>query len=160
MSWQFLAENLPHATASLNLTATGLLAAGLYKIKHRQWRTHGKLMVAAFAVSVLFLLLYLLHKVSLQMVYGVPNKKFPADAPSAARITYFSILIPHLLLAITVPFLAIRAIYLAKQGRIVAHKRLVRYAFPIWMYVSITGVLVYLMLYQFSIFQLWLWSVS
>jgi protein SCO1/2/putative membrane protein len=57
-------------------------------------------------------------------------------------------LLTHVLLAMTVPFLALRAVYLAMKGRIVAHKRLVRYAYPIWMYVSVTGVLVYLMLYQ------------
>ncbi|MEM9643746.1 MAG: DUF420 domain-containing protein [Planctomycetota bacterium] len=148
MSWDFLAANLPHATASLNLLATILLSLGLLKIKRKQWKVHKNLMLSALVVSALFLALYLLHKVSLYQVYGEPNKKFPADAPLGARITYFSILIPHLLLAITVPFLAIRAVYLAKKGRIVAHKKLVRYAFPVWMYVSVTGVLVYLMLYQ------------
>lgn len=148
MPWQFLADNLPHATATLNLTATVLLALGLIKIKQKKWKVHKNLMLSAFAVSALFLLLYLFHKLSLYQVYGEPNKKFPAEAPSGARIAYFAILVPHLLLAIAVPFLAVRAIYLAKKGRIVAHKRLVRYAFPIWMYVSITGVLVYLMLYQ------------
>lgn len=149
MPWQFLADNLPHATASLNLTATGLLAMGLIKIKQKKWKVHKNLMLSALGVSALFLLLYLFHKVALYQVYGEPNKKFPVDAPAGARIAYFAILIPHLLLAIAVPFLAVRAVYLAKKGRIVAHKRLVRYAFPIWMYVSITGVLVYLMLYQF-----------
>ena len=69
-------------------------------------------------------------------------------APVWATTTYYVILVTHLLLAMTVPFLALRAVYLAMKGRIVAHKKLVRYAFPIWMYVSITGVLVYLMLYQ------------
>ncbi|MCG8652408.1 MAG: DUF420 domain-containing protein, partial [Pirellulales bacterium] len=60
----------------------------------------------------------------------------------------YGILGTHLMLAITVPYFALRAVYLAMKGRIAAHKRLVRYAYPIWMYVSVTGVLVYLMLYQ------------
>jgi uncharacterized membrane protein YozB (DUF420 family) len=151
MVWQFLSSNLPHANAALNLVATGLLAAGLWQIRKGKARAHKKLMLSALAVSGLFLTLYLAHKIALYQVTGEPNKRFPADpsvASDAARYTYYSILLSHLLLAITVPFLALRAVYLAMRGRIVAHKRLVRYAYPIWMYVSVTGVLVYVMLYQ------------
>jgi uncharacterized membrane protein YozB (DUF420 family) len=125
---------------------------GLIKIKSGKAREHKKMMTAALGVSVLFLLLYLLHKVALYQTIGEFNKRFPSvddGVPAAARVTYFAILFTHLPLAILVPFLAIRAAYLASKGRIIAHKNLVRYAFPIWMYVSVTGVLVYLMLYQF-----------
>ena len=146
--WEFLSDNLPHATALLNLTATGLLATGLYKIKTGRAREHKKFMLRAFAVSAAFLALYLLHKVALYQFTGEPNTKFPADAPQAVRYTYYSILISHIILAITVPFLTIKAILLAKAGKIPAHKKLVRFAYPIWMYVSVTGVLVYLLLYQ------------
>lgn len=146
--WDFLAANLPHLNAALNLTATVLLAMGLWNIKNGRAKVHKKMMVRAFLVSAAFLACYLLHKLSLYQSIGQWNKKFPEDASSSARITYLSILIPHILLAIAVPFLAVRAIYLAKNGRIVAHKKLVRFAFPIWMYVSVTGVLVYVMLYQ------------
>ena len=149
--WQLLASNLPHATASLNAVATVLLLNGLIKIKSGRAREHKKMMTAALGVSMLFLLLYLLHKVALYQTIGEFNKRFPGvedGVPQAARITYFAILFTHLPLAISVPFLAIRAAFLASKGRIVAHKKLVRYAFPIWMYVSVTGVLVYLMLYQ------------
>lgn len=148
MSWDFLAANLPHATAMLNSAATVVLIAGLVRIRQGQVRRHKNLMLTALVVSGLFLLLYLLHKVALYQTTGEPNKSFNPDAPPAARVTYFSILITHLILAITVPFLALRAAFLAMRGRILAHKRLVRYAYPIWMYVSVTGVLVYLMLYQ------------
>jgi uncharacterized membrane protein YozB (DUF420 family) len=148
MNWQLLADNLPHATAALNVLATVLLGAALWKIRSGRVKAHKNLMLTALGVSALFLLLYLFHKVALYQATGEPNKRFPGDAAAAARYTYFSILITHLVLAITVPFLAIRAVYLAKKGRIIAHKRLVRYAYPIWMYVSVTGVLVYLMLYQ------------
>ena len=148
MSWQFLADNLPHATASLNAIATVLLALGLINIKKGRARIHKKYMLAALAVSAVFLLLYLFHKVALYQATGEPNKRFPTDVSDAARYTYFSILGTHLILAMTVPFLALRAVHLARTGRIVAHKKLVRYAFPIWMYVSVTGVMVYLMLYQ------------
>lgn len=149
---QFLADNLPHCTAFLNLLATIVLAAALIQIKKGKARAHKKLMLTALGISAVFLALYLLHKVALYVTTGEPNKRFPTDpelAPAAARTTYYWILGTHLLLAIIVPFLAFRAIYLAMKGRIVAHKKLVRYAFPIWMYVSVTGVLVYLMLYQF-----------
>ena len=151
MNWQFLSDNLPHATATLNAIATVLLAFGLIKIRQGKARVHKKLMLSALTVSALFLVLYLLHKVALYQVTGEPNKRFPTDpaiASDAARYTYFAILGTHLILAMLVPFLALRAVYLAMKGRIVAHKKLVRYAYPIWMYVSVTGVLVYLMLYQ------------
>ena len=148
MSWDLLAGNLPHATALLNSAAAVVLGFGLFRIRQGRVRQHKSLMLAALVVSTLFLLLYVLHKVALYQTTGEPNTHFPADAPPAVRITYFSILISHLLLAMTVPVLVLRSIYLAMKGRIVAHKRLVKYTFPIWMYVSITGVLIYLMLYQ------------
>lgn len=151
MNWDVLANNLPHATAALNATATVLLAFGLINIRKGRAKVHKKYMLAALGVSAIFLLLYLFHKLALYQATGEPNKRFPTDpevAPDAARYTYYGILLTHLVLAITVPFLAVRAVYLAKKGRIVAHKKLVRYAYPIWMYVSVTGVLVYLMLYQ------------
>ncbi len=151
MTWEFLADNLPHATASLNAFATILLVAGLIRIKHGQVRKHKNMMLTALAISMLFLVLYLVHKVALFETTGSFNKRFPRDpaiASPAARITYFAILFTHLPLAITVPVLTLRAVYLAMKGRIIAHKKLVRWVFPIWMYVSVTGVLVYLMLYQ------------
>ena len=149
--WQTLADYLPHCTAFLNASATCVLALGLIRIRQGNPRAHKKMMLTALGISALFLVLYLLHKVALFQTTGSPNKRFPTDtavAPPAARYTYYGILGTHLLLAIAVPFLALRAVYLAMKGRIVAHKKLVRYAFPIWMYVSVTGVLVYLMLYQ------------
>ncbi|MEM1228656.1 MAG: DUF420 domain-containing protein [Planctomycetota bacterium] len=146
--WELLARNLPHLNALLNVTATVLLALGLYNIKSGRAKIHKKMMIRAFLVSAVFLACYLFHKVALYQATGAYNRRFPTDAPAAARYTYLAILVPHILLAMAVPVLALRAIYLAKQGRIVAHKRLVRFAFPIWMYVSVTGVLVYLMLYQ------------
>lgn len=149
--WQTLANNLPHLTAALNLTATVLLILGLVNIRKGRARVHQKMMLSALAVSALFLLVYLFHKLALYQATGEWNRRFPTDpaiAPEAARYTYFGILGTHLLLAIVVPFLAIWAVVLAKKGRIAEHKRLARFAYPAWMYVSVTGVLVYLMLYQ------------
>ncbi len=150
--WDFLAANLPHLTAALNLLATILLLMGLVSIRRGKARRHKTMMLSALGVSAVFLLMYLLHKLSLYMTIGEFNNKFPTNtdvAPLAARYTYYGILITHLMLAIIVPVLALRAIFLAIRGRIDEHKRLVRFAFPTWMYVSVTGVLVYLMLYQF-----------
>jgi uncharacterized membrane protein YozB (DUF420 family) len=151
MTWQFWADNLPHVTASLNCVATVLLAMAFLAIRKGNARRHKKLMLSALSVSAVFLLLYLLHKVALYQATGEPNTRFPTDpeiAPPAARTIYLTILLTHLVLAMTVPFLALRAVYLAMKGRISAHKKLVKFAYPIWMYVSITGVVVYLMLHQ------------
>ncbi|MDB4338594.1 DUF420 domain-containing protein [bacterium] len=151
MNWQVLSDNLPHVTAALNATATVLLVAARLKIGKGDIVGHKKLMLSALGVSAVFLLLYLLHKVALFLVTGEPNQKFPTDesvAPAGARYFYYLILASHLLLAITVPYFALRSIYLAMKGRVEEHKRIVRYAYPIWMYVSVTGVMVYLMLYQ------------
>ena len=149
--WESLASNLPHLTATLNLTATVLLVLGFISIRRGKVRRHRTMMLAAFGVSAVFLLVYLFHKLSLYMAFGEWNNSFPTDpevAPTAVRYTYYGILVSHLMLAIIVPVLAVRAVFLAMKGRIAEHKRLVRFAYPAWMYVSITGVLVYLMLYQ------------
>ena len=151
MPWEFLSKNLPHVTASLNAAATVLLVLALVAIRQGKVRRHKSLMLSALATSAVFLLLYLFHKLALYQYTGVPNKRFPTDpavASDAARYTYYSILASHLVLAITVPFITLRAVYLAMKGRIIAHKKWVRFAYPIWMYVSVTGVLVYVMLYQ------------
>ncbi|MGB1925049.1 MAG: DUF420 domain-containing protein [Rubripirellula sp.] len=151
MDWQLLAKNLPHMTAGLNTLAIVLLVIARLKIKQGNIAAHKRLMFSALGVSGLFLLLYLLHKVALLIVTGEPNQRFTTDetiAPRAARYFYYGLLGSHLLLAITVPYFALRAIYLAVKGRVEEHLKIVKYAFPVWIYVSITGVLVYLMLYQ------------
>ncbi|MEE2937484.1 MAG: DUF420 domain-containing protein [Planctomycetota bacterium] len=151
MSWQFLADNLPHATATLNATSTVLLVLALRAIRNGRARVHQRLMMTAILVSAVFLLLYLLHKGALYQTTGQWNKRFPenpAVAPTAFRYCYYGVLGTHLMLALTVPVLVLRAVYLAVKGRLVAHKKLVKFAFPIWMYVSVTGVVVYLMLYH------------
>ncbi len=147
MDWQFLAGNLPHVTAGLNTLAIFLLLAARLKIKSGNVLAHKRLMLSALTVSGLFLLLYLIHKVALLVVTGEPNQRFPTDesvAPLAARYFYYVLLGSHLVLAITVPYFALRSIFLAMKGRVEEHRKIVRYAFPIWIYVSITGVMVYL----------------
>ncbi len=151
MSWQLLAGNLPHVTAGLNTLAIILLLVARVRIGKGDQEGHKRLMLSALSVSGLFLLLYLLHKVALFLVTGEPNQRFPTDenvAPNVARYFYYALLGSHLILAITVPFFALRSIFLAMKGRIEEHLRLVKFAYPIWMYVSVTGVMVYVMLYQ------------
>jgi uncharacterized membrane protein YozB (DUF420 family) len=141
---------LPHVNASLNALATVLLLAGLWQIKRGQEAAHKWTMLACFGVSVLFLACYLTHhyylKYHLQLPYG--SRPFPADAPPAARTIYFSILVPHVILAAAVPFLALASIYLGLADKRAAHRKLSKVTFPVWLFVSVTGVLVYLMLYQ------------
>lgn len=149
MEW--LAENLPHATASLNALATVLLIAALVMIKRGQITAHRNLMLTALAVSVAFLGLYLLHKVALYETTGKANKAFPRDpavAPKWAFYTYLAVLGTHVPLAMTLPVLAIWAAVLGLKDRREKHRRVVRFAYPIWLYVSVTGVIVYWMLYQ------------
>ena len=135
---------LPHVNASLNALATVLLVAGLMLIKRRQERAHKWVMLACFGVSALFLTSYLTYHFNIEG----GSKKFPSYPPEPIRYLYYSILLTHVLLAITVPFLAIGSIYLGLADKRRGHVRLTKWAFPIWLYVSVTGVIVYLMLYQ------------
>lgn len=132
---------LPTVNAALNTLATILLAAGWIFIRRGQWRAHRAAMIAAFAVSTLFLVCYLTYHAIVGHV--------PFTGQGVARTVYFAILITHILLAVTVPVLAIAMFVLAVKGRWDAHRRLGRITMPIWLYVSITGVVIYLMLYHF-----------
>ncbi len=133
---------LPHVNASLNAVACVLLVAGYVLIKRRQETAHKWTMLACFAVSVVFLACYLTYH------FHVGTKRFPEYPPPAVRVFYLSILVTHIILAAAVPFLAIATIWLGLADRRRAHSRLAWWTFPIWLYVSITGVIVYLMLYQ------------
>jgi uncharacterized membrane protein YozB (DUF420 family) len=125
--------------ASLNALAAVLLGAGFYFIRQRNIKAHRRCMVSAFVVSVLFLISYLAYH------YQVGDVKFTGRG--MVRPVYFTVLISHILLAAAVPPLAIITLARALRGRFDAHRRIARYAWPIWMYVSVTGVVVYLMVY-------------
>ena len=137
-----LTSILPHVNASLNAVATVLLIAAFVLIKRRHERAHKWVMLACFGVSALFLVSYLTYHLS------IGSKKFPFDAYPTAAYVYYAILITHVVLAMTVPFLAIASIYLGLADKRKGHVRVTKWAFPIWLYVSVTGVIVYLMLYQ------------
>jgi uncharacterized membrane protein YozB (DUF420 family) len=136
------AHPLATINAVLNTIATLLLVAGWVFIRQGNWRSHRAAMIAAFAVSTIFLACYLTYH------YLVGHVPFRGQGP--IRTVYFAILISHILLAVTVPILAIWMFVLAFRGRWEAHRRLGRITLPIWLYVSVTGVVIYLMLYGLS----------
>ena len=138
---QQLGEILPSVNAGLNSLSAICLLAGRYFIAHKQITAHRRAMLSACVVSALFLVCYLIR------VVLTGTHRFPGEG--LWRAVYLVILSTHMLLAVIVPVLALRAVQLAWQSRIEAHRRIVRYAYPIWLYVSVTGVIVYAMLYHF-----------
>lgn len=133
---------LPLVNASLNGLAAVLLVAGLVHIKAGRREAHRKYMVAAFVTSCVFLLLYLVHKYLLRSVHT------PFKGPEALRPWYYAMLFSHIVLAAAVPVLALITLRRGAAGDLERHKKIARWTWPIWMYVSVTGVLVYLALYQ------------
>jgi len=131
---------LATTNAVLNAVATLLLISGWVFIRQGNWRAHRAAMTAAFVVSTVFLVCYLSYHA---LVGHVP---FAGEGP--VRILYFAILISHILLAVLVPVLAIAMFVLIFRRKLTAHRRLGRIALPIWLYVSITGVVIYLMVYH------------
>jgi putative membrane protein len=135
-----LGATLAAVNATLNGTAAVLLLGGWLAVRGRMRKLHGWLMGSAFAVSTVFLICYLTRIV----VSG--THRYPGSG--AWKTIYFTILFSHMVLAVATPPLAIRTIYLAARKRFVEHRRLVRFTLPVWMYVSVTGVLVYVLLYH------------
>jgi putative membrane protein len=128
--------------ASLNATAALLLVLGLIAIKMGKKTLHQKLMGTALLLSVIFLISYLIR------FYLTGVHRFPGEG--TLKTVYLTILLSHITLAAITPFLAVRTFYLAYKERFEAHKKLARITWPIWMYVSVTGVVVYWMLYQLA----------
>jgi putative membrane protein len=131
---------LPEINASLNATATILLSTGYVLIRRRRIAAHRACMIAAFAASSLFLVTYLIHHAQVGSV--------PFHGPAWLRPVYLGLLVPHILLAALVVPLALTTIYRAWCGRFDRHRRLARVTLPIWLYVSVSGVLVYVLLYH------------
>ena len=139
---------LPQVNAVLNTASTVLLVIGFAFIRRGHVRAHMRTMLTAFAVSVAFLACYLTYHFALHHYTGSSSKRF--EGTGAVRPVYFSILISHVVLAGLVPFLALTTIYRAFKGRWQDHMRIARVTFPIWLYVSVTGVMIYGMLYHWS----------
>ena len=132
--------DLPTVNATLNFTAAVLIGAGFYFIRIRNIPAHKACMMAALAVSGLFLASYLFYH------YNVGSVRFTKEG--WLRTVYFPLLITHTVLAAVVLPMVLRTVFLSFKGRFASHVRIARWTFPVWMYVSITGVLVYLMLYR------------
>lgn len=137
-------ELLSRSVAGMNALATVFLLIGIAKIKAGDRAGHGKAMGIAVLTSALFLALYLASKVHLWVALGRTNILYrPEVGVTWDKLLYYVILFPHILLAILVTPFIIRAVWLAKQGRFEDHKRLTRWVFPVWLYVSVTGVIVW-----------------
>ena len=133
-------RDLPALNATLNGTSAVLLLLGYRFIRRREIGAHRACMLAAFAVSIVFLISYLVYHAQVGSVH------FPGTG--WVRGVYFTILITHTILAVAVPPLVIITLVRALREQFDRHRRLARWTFPIWLYVSVTGVVVYVMLYQ------------
>lgn len=135
-------SDLPALNATLNATSAVLLVIGYTLIRRRRLRAHRAVMLSAFGVSVLFLASYLVYHAN------AGSRPFPGQGP--VRGVYFFILITHVVLAALIVPMAIVTLSRALRERYDRHASLARWTLPIWLYVSVTGVIVYLMLYQIA----------
>jgi uncharacterized membrane protein YozB (DUF420 family) len=133
-------QDLPAVNASLNACAAVLLIWGYTLIRRKRIDAHRRVMIGAFSVSVAFLISYLVYH------YEVGSVRF--QKTGTIRTVYLTILLTHTVLAAAVPFLAGITLYRGLRGDYARHRRIARWALPIWLYVSVTGVVVYWMLYQ------------
>lgn len=132
--------DLPIVNASLNATAAVILLFARQKIRNREIESHKKLMIAAFSVSILFLICYVIYHLN---VLSVPFRN-----PTWFRPFYLTLLVTHVLLAATVPVLAVITLRRGLKRQDALHRKIAKWTYPIWLYVSVTGVVIYLLLYQ------------
>ncbi len=136
----------PHLNATLNALSGVFLIFGFYFIQTRKISSHRFCMLTASGLSAFFLLCYITHHAIRTYYFGLGPTKFTGEG--LIRPVYFTILTTHTFLAtIIAPFIIV-TLWRALKGKFELHKKLARWVFPIWLYVSITGVVVYLMLYQ------------
>jgi putative membrane protein len=134
----FNVKILPTLNAGINFTVSILLILGVYFIKQKNIKLHKVCMLSAFVLSSIFLISYVIYHAS------VPETRFGGQG--IVRYIYFFVLITHIILATLVVPLALFSIYRGLNSEVVLHKKIVKYTFPIWLYVSVTGVIVYLMI--------------
>jgi putative membrane protein len=133
-------SSLPLVNAILNGIAAVFLVAGYLLIRRGNMAAHRAVMIAAFATSVLFLTSYVIYHAN------AGSRPFPGTG--TIRIVYFTILISHIVLAATIPPLAMLTLWRGLSRRFDRHVPIARWTLPLWLYVSVTGIIVYLMLYQ------------
>jgi putative membrane protein len=138
--------DLPAVNGSLNALSTIFLSAGFIFIKRKNMNAHRNCMIAAFVTSTLFLACYLTYHTYLGLVLHRGPTKF-VD-PAWFRPIYLTILYTHLVLAIVIVPMVFMTLSRGLKGRFVQHKAIARWTWPLWMYVSVTGVIIYLLLYQ------------
>ena len=134
-------QSLPAVNATLNGIAAVLLAIGYTLIRKKRIQAHKRVMLTAFSVSVVFLACYLFYHYNAGVVYY--------QKTGIIRYVYLTILTTHTILAVITPVLAIITLRRGLRMDVTRHRAIARWTFPIWMYVSVTGVVVYLMLYRF-----------
>ena len=134
-------QDFPALNASLNATSAVLMTVGFISIKTKRVSAHRACMAAALLVSTVFLVCYVIYHVK----KGEPTR---FGGIGLIRSVYFAMLISHILLAIAIVPLVLRTVFLATQGRFEQHRTWARWTFPLWYYVSVTGVLVYFFLYR------------
>jgi putative membrane protein len=141
-----LLQIFPHLNASLNALSGVFLIVGLYFIRTKQIARHRASMLTASIVSAIFLACYLTHHAIRTYYFGLGPTKFTGEG--IARPVYFTILTSHTILAVVVTPFILLTLWRGLKGRYEQHKRIARLVYPVWLYVSVTGVIVYLMLYQ------------
>jgi len=134
---------LPAVNAVLNGTAAVLIGTGVYLIKTGRRRAHRAAMIAAFVSSTLFLISYLYYHFAI--LHGHPT---PFPVPGWPRTLYLTILLTHTILAAVVVPLVLITLTRGLKGRIDRHRPIARWTYPVWLYVSVTGVVIYMMLYR------------
>jgi putative membrane protein len=133
-------QDLPALNAALNATSGCLLAAGYYFIRRKRIPQHRACMISALVVSTLFLVSYLVYHAH------VGSKPFPGRG--SIRALYFAILITHVVLAAVIVPMALVTLRRGLRMDVARHRRIARWTWPLWMYVSVTGVVIYVMLYR------------
>ena len=136
----------PHLNATLNALSGLFIICGFYFIQKKKIEQHRKCMLTAVTLSALFLISYLTHHSIRTYLFGLGPTRFTGEG--IVRPIYFTVLTTHTILAAVIAPLILVTLWRALKGKFEIHKKLARWVFPIWLYVSITGVVVYLMLYQ------------
>ncbi|MBO9614346.1 MAG: DUF420 domain-containing protein [Dyadobacter sp.] len=129
---------LPHIIGAINTLTSLLLIMGFYFIKQKNISAHRKTMTGAFVLGAFFLVCYVLYHIS--------NEATPFGGTGLIRPVYYFLLISHIVLSIGVVWFVLRAVYFGYTNQIAEHRKAVKWAMPIWLYVSVTGVIVYLMI--------------
>lgn len=130
-------KNIPLYNAIINSLVAVCLVIGIYFIKNKKQEQHKKMMISAFALSAIFLILY--------VTYHVSNPSKPFSGEGLIKIFYFTVLISHIVISAFIVPLVLITINYSTSGKLVQHRKIARYTFPLWLYVAVTGVLIYIL---------------